>query len=153
MANATRPNTHAGKATPSGANSVAAVSNTASNTTSTDNVQQIPQLAPQVRLFIKNEDCRRGAIFGKGVADLCRGVEKFGSLNAAAKQMHMAYSKAWRIVKETENDLGVQMLNRDGAHGSTLTPEGTKILDAYFAVSESVQAFAENELDKYLEQK
>ena len=66
--------------------------------------------------------------------------------------MHMAYSKAWRIVKETEKDLGVQMLNRDGAHGSTLTEEGVKILDAYFAVDEAVQAFAEKELDRELGQ-
>ena len=115
-----------------------------------DNPQTIPHLTPQIRLFIKNDECKRGAIFGKGVADLCRGVEKYGSLNAAAKKMHMAYSKAWRIVKETEKDLGVQMLDRDGAHGSTLTEEGVKILDAYFAVSESVQAFAESELEKHL---
>ncbi len=112
----------------------------------------IPNLTPQIRLFIKNDKCKRSAIFGKGVADLCRGVEKYGSLNAAAKQMHMAYSKAWRIVKETEKDLGVQMLNRDGAHGSTLTEEGIKILDAYFAVDKSVQAFAEEELAKNLNQ-
>ena len=121
------------------------------DTTKTNDIQEIPHLTPQIRLFIRNDKCKRGAIFGKGVADLCRGVEKFGSLNAAAKKMHMAYSKAWRIVKETEKDLGVQMLNRDGAHGSTLTPEGEKILDAYFAVDKSVQAFAEEELAKYLD--
>ena len=110
----------------------------------------IPNLTPQIRLYIKNEDCSRNAIFGKGVADLCRGVQELGSLNASAKRMHMAYSKAWRIVKETEADLGVQLLDRDGAHGSTLTAEGVKILDAYFAVDEAVQKFAEGELKKQL---
>ena len=38
--------------------------------------------------------------FGKGTASLLRGVEKHGSLNKAAKELRMAYSKAWRLVKE-----------------------------------------------------
>ncbi|NLG10863.1 MAG: LysR family transcriptional regulator, partial [Coriobacteriaceae bacterium] len=53
------------------------------------------------------------------------------SLNAAAKKIHMAYSKAWRIVKETEAGFGFLLIDRDGARGSTLTPEGRKLLSAY----------------------
>ena len=36
-------------------------------------------------------------IFGKGVAQLLRLIDKEGSLNAAAKKMGIAYSKAWKI--------------------------------------------------------
>ena len=40
-------------------------------------------------------------MFGRGIASLCIGVRDTGSLNAAAKSMGMAYSKAWRIIKDT----------------------------------------------------
>ena len=66
------------------------------------------------------------------------GVRETGSLNAAAKRMHMAYSKAWRIIKETESALGIDLLIRDGAHGSTLTPEGNDLLDAYVSITDEL---------------
>ena len=113
-------------------------------------MSNLSKLTPQIRLFVKNDENGSNAIFGRGVAELCKGVQEKGSLNASAKGMHMAYSKAWRIVKETEKELGIQMLNRDGAHGSTLTEEGEKLLSAYFAVNDSVQKYAEKELAKHL---
>ena len=48
---------------------------------------------------------------------LCRGVRDDGSLNKAAKNMGMAYSKAWRIMKQTEEAFGFNLINRDGAQG------------------------------------
>ena len=87
-------------------------------------------LKPIIRLAVMSEDASSNSQFGRGVANLCLGVREFGSLNAAAKDMKMAYSKAWRIIKETEAALGMQLLDRDGAHGSTLTEDGNKLLDA-----------------------
>ena len=69
-------------------------------------------------------------------------------LNAAAKGMKMAYSKAWRIIKETEAALGMQLLDRDGAHGSTLTEEGNKLLDTYLEIDAKLQKVAEDEFAK-----
>ena len=109
-----------------------------------------PKLAPVIRLAIVNTKNDSPSQFGPGVASLCLGVREKGSLNAAAKGMHMAYSKAWRIMKDTEAALGTQLLNRDGAHGSTLTKEGNKILDAYLAVEEQMQAAAEEEFAKLM---
>ncbi|MDO4501792.1 MAG: LysR family transcriptional regulator [Coriobacteriia bacterium] len=110
----------------------------------------ISHLKPSIRLSIKNPESGSNSVLGRGVADLCLGVRETGSLNAASKKMRMAYSKAWRIVKETEKALDVQLLNRDGAHGSTLTPEGDRIVDAYVAVNEKLQKYAEEELAKLL---
>lgn len=107
-------------------------------------------MKPVVRLAIADDDTESGSQFGRGVASLCLGVRELGSLNAAAKSMKMAYSKAWRIVKETEAALGMQLLDRDGAHGSTLTPEGDKLLDAYLEVEKRVQAYAEKEFAKLM---
>ena len=55
----------------------------------------------------------------------------------------MAYSKAWRIIKDTEAALDLQLLNRDGAHGSDLTEAGNKLLDTYLAIEEKLQKEAE----------
>jgi molybdate transport system regulatory protein len=43
----------------------------------------------------------------------------------------MAYSKAWRIVKESETGFGFDLISRDGARGSSLTSEGEKLLETY----------------------
>ena len=91
----------------------------------------IKSLKPGIKLTIENPSSDDNAAFGPGIAALCCGVRDTGSLNAAAKSMGMAYSKAWRIIKETEASLDVQLLIRDGAHGSTLTKDCVKLLDAY----------------------
>lgn len=109
-----------------------------------------PELKPVIRMAVTNSSSESNSQFGRGVASLCLGVRTLGSLNAAAKEMKMAYSKAWRIVKETESALNMQLLNRDGAHGSTLTDEGNKLLDAYLEVEERLQAFAEEEFAKLM---
>ena len=108
----------------------------------------LDDISPHVKLSIGNDEAN--AVFGRGVAMLCRGVRDDGSLNKAAKNMGMAYSKAWRIVKDTEAALGIQLLDRDGAHGSTLTEAGDKLLDAYVAIDKKLQEDAEKEFARIL---
>ena len=104
---------------------------------------QLSKLEPSVKLYVTNPKSKSESLFGKGICDLCLGVRETGSLNAAAKSMGMAYSKAWRIIKETEAALDVQLLHRDGAHGSTLTAEGERLLEAYVEINEKLQREAE----------
>lgn len=96
-----------------------------------------------VRLSVTNPSFEGDSAFGPGVAELCRGVRETGSLYAAAKRMKMAYSKAWRVMKSTEEMLGTPLLVRDGARGSRLTPEGAALLDAYLEVDEWVAGEAQ----------
>ena len=106
-------------------------------------MSDLANLKPTIRLSITNPDAESGSLFGRGIASLCLGVRETGSLNAAAKGMGMAYSKAWRIIKDTEAALDLQLLNRDGAHGSDLTEAGNKLLDTYLAIEEKLQKEAE----------
>ena len=106
-------------------------------------MSDLANLKPTIRLSIMNPDAESGSLFGRGIASLCLGVRETGSLNAAAKGMGMAYSKAWRIIKDTEAALALQLLNRDGAHGSDLTEAGNKLLDTYLAIEEKLQKEAE----------
>ena len=106
-------------------------------------MSDLANLKPTIRLSIMNPDAESRSLFGRGIASLCLGVRETGSLNAAAKGMGMAYSKAWRIIKDTEAALDLQLLNRDGAHGSDLTEAGNKLLDTYLAIEEKLQKEAE----------
>ena len=92
-------------------------------------MSQLKKLEPTIRLSIKNPESDSGSVFGRGIADLCLGVREMG----------MAYSKAWRIIKETEAALDIQLLNRDGAHGSELTENGNRLLDAYMEIDQKMQ--------------
>ena len=94
-------------------------------------MKKLCKLKTQTRITVYSGKNPEEASFGKGVATLLRGVEETGSLNASAKQIKMAYSKAWSIVKKTEAGFGFLLINRDGARGSTLTKEGVKLLAAY----------------------
>lgn len=114
-------------------------------------MKKLSHLKPSVKLSIENPKSDSDSVFGRGISKLCLGVREVGSLNAAAKGMGMAYSKAWRIIKETEASLGVQLLNRDGAHGSTLTPEGDALLDAYIKLETQLNKSAETSFAKIIE--
>ena len=75
--------------------------------------------------------------FGEGPLRLLRCVERTGSLRAAAIEMEMAYSKAIRLLKQAEGNLGFPLTQRstggkDGG-GSVLTPEGKRWLRQYEA--------------------
>ena len=73
--------------------------------------------------------------FGEGPYRLLCCIEKTGSLRAAAVEMEMAYSKASRLLKQAEANLGFSLTTRsaggkDGG-GSVLTPEGKRWLRQY----------------------
>ena len=75
--------------------------------------------------------------FGEGPLRLLRCVERTGSLRAAAMEMEMAYSKASKLLKQAEHNLGFPLTTRsaggkDGG-GSRLTPEGKQWLQQYEA--------------------
>jgi GNAT superfamily N-acetyltransferase len=78
--------------------------------------KQNSKLVPIIRLAIKNDESTANSQFGRGIADLCLGVRTMGSLNAAAKSMKMAYSKAWRIIKDGEK-VGGAVVKVDGERG------------------------------------
>lgn len=83
----------------------------------------------QLRIY-KREKC-----FGRGIAELLTRVGRTGSLRSAAAEMDLAYSKAWRIIKNSEDILGFKLLSSQagGRHGggASLTPEAQDMLSRY----------------------
>lgn len=47
-----------------------------------------------------------GKSFGPGPMKLLEGVEQTGSLSRAAGNMGMAYSKAWKMIRDLEGEWG-----------------------------------------------
>ncbi|WP_077611807.1 winged helix-turn-helix domain-containing protein [Clostridium sp. Marseille-P2415] len=101
----------------------------------------------RIRVFYEERN------FGPGVAGLMKLVRERGSLAAACQEMHMAYSKAWKIINKAEADLGFSLMEgrRGGENGGTtvLTAEGEDFLDRYLAFTEQMEAFAEKIFHKY----
>lgn len=100
----------------------------------------------KITLHDVNADAHAPA-FGRGVAMLCELVDKIGSLNKAAKEMNMAYSKAWRLIKQTEEVLDCTLLCREGPKGSHLTEDGKLLVEIYRRVEHEADV-ATNEMLK-----
>lgn len=101
-----------------------------------------PSIETMLRLTLLNSDSDMRTGFGYGAAQLLDKVETLGSLNAAAKSMGMAYTKAWKLMRACEEALGFPLMVRDGARGSTLTPEGARMLHAYLKTQSELEEFA-----------
>ena len=108
--------------------------------------------APQ-KFHVKVRVFNNELAFGKGVAELMELTERFGSLRAAYQSMGMSSSKAWKILRRAERDIGHKLIEATagGAHGGSavLTEEGKTLLAAYSAFDREVQEQAEKSFAKY----
>jgi molybdate transport system regulatory protein len=76
-----------------------------------------------------------GKAFGEGPCELLKWVEKTNSLNEAAHQMGMSYSKAWKLIQTMEKRLGFSLLDKkiggQSGGGSEVTPKGRELIKRY----------------------
>lgn len=76
-----------------------------------------------------------GKAFGDGPYELLKRVGKTHSLNRAANEMGMSYSKAWRMIRTMEERLGFLLIERKigGQYGggSVVTSEAKKLMSHY----------------------
>jgi molybdate transport system regulatory protein len=89
----------------------------------------VGDVAPGYRIWLQREGVR---MFGPGTRELLHQVAVSGSLHQAAKLMGMSYSKAWNLLRETEEHLGLALVDRHvgGASGggTSLTSLGYDFL-------------------------
>ena len=111
------------------------------------------EVSADIKVFISSKRAgRHSAGLGRGVVELCERVEKLGSLNKAAADMGMAYSKAWRIVKQAEDALDLPLFLRKGARGSCLTEEAQALIALYRTVERETTACANKVLRESMEE-
>ena len=108
------------------------------------------QLRCQVNVRIFGEE----KCFGPGVADLLERVDRLHSLRKATIEMDMAYSKAWKIVKIAETNLGFPLLvsvtGGKGGGGAELTEDAKRFLAAYRRFEESVRSYADETFVEFM---
>ena len=72
----------------------------------------------EVKLIIKAKNTEEHTpALGKGIVSLCKLVDETGSLNKAAAEMGMAYSKAWSILKHAEESFDIQLAEAQREQG------------------------------------
>lgn len=102
-------------------------------------------------VLIKEED-----FFGPGVYELLMEIDKTGSIQAAAEQMKMSYTKGWKMINKAEKEMGFLFLNRcnGGKNGgsSTLTEEGRMFLERYRVMAEDIERVSRRFFDVYFQE-
>jgi molybdate transport system regulatory protein len=51
-------------------------------------------------------------VFGRGRKLLIEAIDKYASINQAAKEINISYRKAWEFIKAMEERLGFRLVNR-----------------------------------------
>jgi molybdate transport system regulatory protein len=78
---------------------------------------------------------RRAPAMGPGKAALLEGIDKTGSISAAARSMDMSYRRAWQLVQAINESFAEPLVEkatggRSGG-GASLTPFGRTVVERY----------------------
>lgn len=90
--------------------------------------------------------CGKEKFFGPGICELLEKIRETGSIQAAAAGMEMSYSKAWKILKRAEQEMGTELITRvsGGKNGgsSTLTKAGEETVRVFREIETKVTEYA-----------
>ena len=90
--------------------------------------------------------------FGPGVSELLDNIEKYGSVASASLNMGLSYSKAWKMIRDSENGLGCTLVERStggkGGGKALLTEEGKKINNLFKELEKETEFFCSERLKK-----
>ncbi len=111
--------------------------------------RDLRKLRFRFRLVLEKEN----EFFGPGVYEFLRRVDETGSIQAAAAQMNMSYSKGWKMVNQAEKEMGFLFLERSkgGKNGgsSLITEEGRLFLERYHEMVEELKAAGRELFERY----
>ena len=97
--------------------------------------------------------CTDDRFFGPGVCELLEQIRETGSIQAAAAQMGMSYSKAWKILNHAEEEMGTELITRvsGGKNGgsSTLTAAGEEAVREFREMEAKLSAYADELMKAY----
>ena len=111
--------------------------------------QEIMAVRPRVKLTLH----RNERYFGPGICELLEIIDETGSIQAAARQMDMSYTKAWKILNRAEKEMGFALITRvnGGRNGgsSVLTDQGKKAIGSFRAMEKILSEESERLLEEY----
>lgn len=110
--------------------------------------RKIP-LHSKSQIYLESDE----VFFGPGIAQFLQLIDHTGSMQTACTQMHMSYSKGWKIMKTAERQLGYPLLvtQSGGAEGgfSQLTPKTKDFLERYLKLEEELKRQGERLFEQY----
>jgi molybdate transport system regulatory protein len=88
------------------------------------------------------------SLLGKGRLALLEGIEKHGSISAAARDFGLSYRAAWNWITEMNTvaprPLVEAVAGGKGGGGAALTPLGRRVLTAFHLLNERLMQFNDN---------
>ena len=110
-------------------------------------VENMQEKALTVKAKVKLTLSTGDRFFGPGVCELLERIRESGSIQAAAARMELSYSKAWKILKRAEDELGISLITRmsGGRNGgsSTLTEAGEEAVQDYREMEARLSSYAD----------
>jgi molybdate transport system regulatory protein len=92
-----------------------------------------------VRSKIWIEDMEGNVVFGLGRYRILELIGRLGSMNAAAKELHMSYRAVWMRIRTSEKRIGKPLVSRQG-RGSRLTPFAESLMKQFKRLQNIVEA-------------
>ena len=90
---------------------------------------------PRVKVWVEAED---GSGFGSGLVAILQGVEKTGSIKAAADGLGRSYRHVWDRIKDAERAFGFALVQTQvggqGSNRSTLSDEARRLVADFLAL-------------------
>ncbi len=91
-------------------------------------------------------------VFGRGRRYLLEAIDKYGSINQAAKEINISYRKAWGYIKAMEERLGFKLIERQtggkNGGGALLTNEARDFLSKYQAMEKGIKELVDKRFKK-----
>lgn len=92
-------------------------------------------------------------VFGRGRRFLFEAIDRYGSINRAAKEINISYRKAWGYIKAMEERLGIKLIERQtggkNGGGAVLTQEAREFLKKYKAMETGIVEIVDERFKKY----
>jgi len=92
-------------------------------------------------------------VFGRGRRFLLEAIERYGSINQAAKEIHISYRKAWGYIKAMEERLGFKLIERTtggkNGGGAVLTPKAKEFIRKYRLLEQGINEFVDKRFSRF----
>ncbi|WP_166830962.1 winged helix-turn-helix domain-containing protein [Thalassoroseus pseudoceratinae] len=110
-----------------------------------------PPLTPRAKIWIERDG---QYVFGLGLSNILKAIDKTGSIKAAAEHVGKSYRHVWSRVKDVERDFGIPLVEThvggSGPQRSELTDEAKLLVREYDRLRQKVFRMVDRQFNKTL---